>query len=94
MTDRRLTLLLTAVFVALAIIAIVFKWSFVIGRRGFDTADGEVARYVGGFWVWLALITLSTLIPEPALRKKVSSFLAFIFLGLTFGSMIYLLLTN
>ena len=90
--NRRLTLLLTATFVALAIVAHVFEWSFVLGRRGFDTAEGVVAHYAGGFWDWLALLTLSTLIPNPTLRKKVGSVLAFIFLGLIFGSMIYLLL--
>ncbi len=90
MPGRSSILLLATTFATLAIVAQVFEWSFVIGRRGFDIAEGWVAQYIGGFWAWLALLTLSTLIPEPALRKKTGSLLTLGFAALLFGSMIYL----
>ena len=91
---RLATLLLAGIFASLAIVAQVFEWSFVLGRRGFDIADGWVAHYIGGFWAWLALLTLSTLLPEAALRKKAGSLLTLVFAALLFGSMIYFVISK
>ena len=91
MINRRSTLILVAVFTGLAIVAIFFEHSFVIGRRGFDTAEGAVARYIGGFWLYLALLTLSMLIADPLKRKTVGELLTWVFFGLVFGSAIYFL---
>jgi len=85
---------MAAVFALLGIVAVIFDWSFVIGRRGFDTADGASAHYIGTFWFVLALITLSTLIAEPKLRKSVGSLLAIILAICLFGPLLYMLLAK
>jgi hypothetical protein len=94
MPDKRLALLMAAVFAVLAAVAIIFDWSFVIGRRGLDSATGEVAHYVGIFWFMLALITLGTMIPEPKLRRRVGSVLAIILALCMFGPLLYMLLAK
>lgn len=85
---------MAAAFAVLALVALVFDWSFVIGRRGFDTADGVAAHYLGAFWFVLALITIGTLIPEPKLRKRVGSVLAIILALCLFGPLLYMLLAK
>jgi len=94
LSDKRVTLLLASLCGALALVAFILDWSFVIGRRGVDIAEGSVANYVGGFWLWLALVMLSTCITEPSRRKRVGSVLTYVFAGLVFGSLIYMLISK
>lgn len=76
----------TAVWLALAaaavgLLSLIFKESFVIGKRGFDFAHGEVAQIVGFYWLLISASLLVTTVSSAVLRKRLFALIGVAFFG-------------
>lgn len=85
---------LAAACAVCGLVGLLFERSFVIGRRGFDLAEGGEAQIIGCFWLVLSAAFLATLLPDSAVRKRIFALLTVLSYGAVlsiFGYFIYVL---
>lgn len=94
MLERRVGAIVAAICAALAIVAFVFDWSFVVGKRGIEIADGAVAHLIGAFWLVLALFALASGIADPVRRRQANTGLTIVLVLVLVGPLVYMYLNR
>jgi len=55
----------------IGLVGLLWEKSFVVGKRGFDFAEGGEAQIIGYFWLLASVALLATLVPNSVLRKRI-----------------------